>query len=79
MLYHNTSRYGKYMGQTLTRVERKPRKQKDKDAPKKPISAFFCYQKLRRQALKNESSLLNNKELVAVSGFERIENVGRMA
>ena len=32
--------------------EKKTRKKKDADAPKKPMSAFFWYQKTRREPLK---------------------------
>lgn len=42
------------------------KKEKDKSAPKKPISAFFCYQKTRREAIKKENPKLNNKEIVSV-------------
>lgn len=35
----------------------KPKKgKKDKDAPKKPIPAFFCYQQGRRDVLKKENT-----------------------
>ena len=44
----------------------KGKKEKDKDAPKKPISAFFCYQKTRREALKKEQPALDNKQVVSV-------------
>ncbi len=44
----------------------KGKKEKDKNAPKKPISAFFCYQKTRREGLKKEDPKLDNKQLVAV-------------
>ena len=32
----------------------KKRVKKDKDAPKKPMPPFFCYQKSRRENLKKE-------------------------
>jgi hypothetical protein len=34
--------------------EKKTRKKRDVDAPKKPMSAFFWYQKSRRSVLKEE-------------------------
>lgn len=56
----------------------KEKKVKDKNAPKKPISAFFFYQKARRPTIKVEMPALDNKELVAVRKNLIIENVGRM-
>ena len=50
----------------FTGIDKKQKKEKDKNAPKKPISAFFCYQKFRREALKKENPKLNNKDLVSV-------------
>jgi hypothetical protein len=47
-------------------IEKKHRKHKDKDAPKRPMSAFFCYQKARREALKKEQPKLSNTEIVSV-------------
>ncbi len=47
-------------------IDKRAKKEKDKDAPKKPISAFFCYQKTRRENLKKEDPKLDNKQLVAV-------------
>jgi len=38
----------------------KKRVKKDKEAPKKPMSPFFCYQAMRRQKLKDENPTLNN-------------------
>ena len=37
---------------------------KDKDAPKKAISAFFFYNKERRPILKKEQPNLDNKEII---------------
>ena len=51
------------------------KKVKDKNAPKKPISAFFCYQskewyqRAHRPIIKKEQPNLNNKLLVAVKFF----------
>ena len=38
---------------------------KDKDAPKRAISAFFYYQKERRDSLKKEQPNLDNKALIS--------------
>jgi len=48
------------------KAKKSGKKQKDKNAPKKPISAFFCYQKIRREKIKAENPKMSNKELVAV-------------
>lgn len=47
--------------------EKKTRKKKDADAPKKPMSAFFWYQQSRRAILKTEKPELNHKEVIVVS------------
>jgi hypothetical protein len=47
----------------------KKRVKKDKDAPKKPMSPFFCYQAERRQKLKGEQPDLNNPQIIKVSTF----------
>lgn len=47
-------------------VEKKEKKKKDKNAPKRPITAFFAYIKSRRDALKKEQPKLSNTELVSV-------------
>lgn len=50
--------------------EEKPQKRrvkKDKDAPKKPMPPFFCYQKNRRDNLKNENPTWDNNQLIKVS------------
>jgi len=38
---------------------------KDKNAPKRAISAFFFYQKTRRESLKTEQKDLTNKQLIS--------------
>ncbi len=43
------------------------KKSKDKNAPKRAISAFFFYQKLRRDGLKKEQPSLSHTEIVSVS------------
>ena len=52
------------------KVAEKPQKRrvkKDKDAPKKPMPPFFCYQKNRRDNLKNENPTWDNNMLIKVS------------
>ena len=52
------------------KVEVKPQKKrvkKDKDAPKKPMPPFFCYQKGRRDNLKAENPTADNTQLIKVS------------
>lgn len=49
----------------MIKKEKKEKKKKDKDAPKRPMSAFFCYQKSRRDNLKKESPKLSNTELIS--------------
>jgi len=44
--------------------KQKKRVKKDKDAPKKPMSPFFCYQAFRRATLKQEQPTLNNTEII---------------
>jgi HMG (high mobility group) box len=36
-------------------------------APKKPMSAFFCYQQARRENLKSEAPNLDHKDIIKVS------------
>lgn len=50
---------------TIDKKEKKHRKPKDKDAPKRPMSAFFCYLKARRDALKKEQPALSNTQIVS--------------
>ena len=47
-------------------IEKKEKKKKDKNAPKRPITAFFAYIKGRRENLKKEQPKLSNTELVSV-------------
>jgi hypothetical protein len=45
----------------------KKRVKRDKDAPKKPLSPFFCYQAIRRPLLIAEQPTLKNTEIIKVS------------
>jgi hypothetical protein len=45
--------------------EKKAKAKKDKNAPKRAISAFFFYQKERRETLKKEQTALDNKQLIS--------------
>jgi hypothetical protein len=47
--------------------EKKTRKKKDADAPKKPMGAFFWYQQARREPIKKEKPELGHKEVIKVS------------
>lgn len=47
--------------------KKRKRGKKDKNAPKKPMSAFFCYQQARRASLKQESPELNHKDIIRVN------------
>lgn len=48
-------------------IEKKhKRAKKDKDAPKRALTAFFCYLKARRESLKKEQPKLSNTEIVSV-------------
>jgi hypothetical protein len=49
------------------REKRAKRAKKDKNAPKKPMSAFFCYQQARRPSLKQEVPDLNHKDIIRVN------------
>ena len=51
------------MAKTKGKKEKKDKK--DKDAPKRAISAFFYYQKERRESLKKEQPNLDNKALIS--------------
>jgi hypothetical protein len=42
------------------------KRKKQADAPKKPMSAFFCFQMARRQGLKAEAPELNHKDIIKV-------------
>ena len=51
--------------------ERKTKKaKKDKDAPKRAISAFFFYNQERREKLKKEQPNLDNKEIIKTMSAE---------
>ena len=50
--------------------ERKHRAKKDKNAPKRAISAFFFYNKERRPGLIKEQPKLNNKEIISTLSKE---------
>jgi hypothetical protein len=49
------------------KAEKKTRKKREPDAPKKPMSAFFWYQQARRADLKKEKPELGHKEVIVVS------------
>jgi hypothetical protein len=46
--------------------EKKTRKKRDIDAPKKPMSAFFWYQQSRRSVLKAEQPEMSHKDTIKV-------------
>lgn len=46
------------------KTKQKKRVKKDKNAPKKPMSPFFCYQAVRRATLKAEQPTLNNTDII---------------
>ena len=48
----------------------KRRGKKDKNAPKRPISAYFFYNQERRETLKKERPTLDNKELIRIMSEE---------
>ena len=50
---------------------KKEKRKKDPNAPKKPMSAFFCFQMARRQGLKDEAPGLNHKDIIKVSQRRR--------
>jgi hypothetical protein len=45
----------------------KKRVKKDKNAPKKPMSPFFCYQALRRPQIKAVTPEISNNDIIKVS------------
>jgi hypothetical protein len=49
----------------VSKKEKKTKAKKDKNAPKRAISAFFFYQKERRESLKKEQPQLDNKQLIS--------------
>lgn len=50
--------------------EKRKRAKKDKNAPKKAISAYFFYIQERREQLKKENPKLDNKEIIVKMGAE---------
>ena len=46
------------------------RAKKDKNAPKRPLSAYFCYITERREHLKKEKPTLDHKDLIRIMGDE---------
>ena len=50
--------------------KKEKKEKKDKNAPKRAISAFFFYQKERREPLKKEKPNLSNKELISTMSAE---------
>ena len=48
----------------------KKRSKKDKNAPKRPISAYFFYNQERRETLKKEKPSLDNKDLIRIMSEE---------
>ena len=53
-----------------TKKDKKTKAKKDKDAPKRAISAFFFYNKERRETLKKEQPSLDNKQIIATMSKE---------
>ena len=53
-----------------TKKDKKTKAKKDKDAPKRAISAFFFYNKERRETLKKEQPNLENKQIIATMSKE---------
>ena len=48
-------------------LKEKKKGKKQPGAPKKPMSAFFCYQQARRENLKKEAPNLDHKDIIKVS------------
>ena len=48
----------------------KKRVKKDKNAPKKPMSPFFCYQAKRRPEIKAATPDISNNAIISVSGTD---------
>lgn len=48
-------------------AKEKKKGKKQAGAPKKPMSAFFCYQGARRENLKQEAPNLDHKDIIKVS------------
>ena len=51
-------------GKTDKKEKKAKRAKKDKDAPKRALSAYFFYNQERRDSLKKEKPELNNKEII---------------
>ena len=51
-------------GKTDKKEKKAKRAKKDKDAPKRALSAYFLYNQERRDSLKKEKPELNNKEII---------------
>jgi hypothetical protein len=49
--------------------DKKTRKKRDANAPKKPMSAFFWYQGTRRATLKAEQPEMAHKDMIKVSRY----------
>jgi hypothetical protein len=64
------SKVGKTKGSKKMKKDKKQRRHKDKNAPKRPLSAFFCYLKSRRDVLKKEQSSLSNTEIISKMSAE---------
>ena len=50
--------------------KKQKRAKKDKDAPKRALSAFFFYNQERRETLKKEKPDLNNKDIIRTMSTE---------
>ena len=50
--------------------KKKEKKEKDPNAPKRPVTAFFFYQSERRQTLKKEKPELDHKQIISVMSTE---------
>ena len=53
-----------------TKKDKKTKAKKDKDAPERAISAFFFYNKERRETLKKEQPNLDNKQIISTMSKE---------
>lgn len=53
-----------------TGKKQKKRVKKDKNAPKKPMSPFFCYQHVRRPAIKAEDPTISNNNIISKMAAE---------
>ena len=57
-------------GKTDKKEKKAKRAKKDKDAPKRALSAFFFYNQERRETLKKEKPELNNKDIIKTMSTE---------